>query len=414
MELVRLFRIAGSLAGALACVACAEVGYPSATDLRANLYMAPDVHDVTSARAYIYSARKNFMGQRSDLRNEEGLLDAGIGGGSLTALLAGALHWSAKTVIKATVFSGSSYAGAQTIQPRAQLEIIDSSLAALDCISSKAEAAYPAASTRALVLQPVAAARDQIAIDLQNPALRDPTHAGEAAFQLAQTFINANQSQIYQQVRLGVDATVTVANTQMRKATADPTAVQRAFAGVTVATAPQAPPAGEATQANQPPTPAATQAKLEAFERKTGKQPELTPEELALRQLRLDIDKLNKTMTATQARLDALPANTVVLDLQGCIPGAVILVVSPAGPVSLAPLQSYELTVTGGQHGWSWSGTVPSEIAVTTKSSSLYHLAATKDLQADETYTLVFTPYADGPQKMVTIKSVAPPAKPGG
>jgi hypothetical protein len=350
------------------------------------------------------------MDQRSDLKSGEGVLDLGIAGGSVTALLAGALSWSAKTVIKATAVSGASYAGTQSLQPRAQLEIIDASLGALDCISSKAEAAFPAASTRALKMQPIVEAKAKILQDLRDPNLVDPEGAGEAAVKLADTFLDANQSQVYQQVRVGVDSVITAANTQMRKATADPTAVQKAFAALSVSTSTNNS-TGTTPPQSPPPSGAATAA-VRIADYAAKKAPAPTPADLALNRLSEDIGKLNDAIKSTEKDLDALPTNSAVLDLHGCLPGAVILVVTPSGSVSLAKSQEFELSVTGGQHAWSWSGVVPSEITVTQKSSSLYHLHATEHLVAKQSYTLVFTPYADGAQQMVTVNTVEAAAPP--
>lgn len=396
MTLMRRIRAGSALVAVAALSACAQIDYPNATDLLTNMDLAPDVNDVRSARAYVFTARENLIDSRSDLRGHEGLLDAGVAGGSLVGILGGALSWSSKTVIKATAVSGASYAGAQTLRPRAQLDIIDTSLAALDCISARAEAAYPGASTRALALQPVVEAKAKLAEDVENEAL-SPTGkaAGEGAMGLADSFINANQSPIFQQVRLGVDSVVTSTNTQMRKATADTTAVQKAFAGLSVASVPA--PGVSAPQAAVPADGAAVVAAV-------GDRP--SPEKIALDAVVADIEDLNDAMKASKTALDRLPPNSGVLDFKGCLPGAILLVVAPAGPISLAKSQSYELAVSGGQHAWSWSGNVPTEITVTQRSSNLYNLKAADVLTVSKTYTLVFTPFADGPQQMVSVSTV--------
>jgi hypothetical protein len=388
---------------AIICTGCVDAGYPTSTDLAANTSNVPNIKNAESARAYIYAARKQLLGWRSNLQSAEGVLDVGTGGGAIFTSVGGVLHWAQSMIVATTALSGTSYATNQTVRPRAQLDIVDSGLAALDCISAKAEAAYPVASTRQWVLAPVEQAKQTIDDDVAahaDPALKK---LADAAAIKANIFLDANRPQVYQDVRLAVDAGVTTTFTQMRKATADPTSVLQAFQAINFASQP-ATATNTNTHSQLPEKPGG--AKMAVLLDANGN-PVLTPASI----LTSEITALDSAIDAASQQLAATSGGSAV-DFTSCAPAQVLLTVTPAGPIDLVVGTRIGISVTGGQHSWNWSGSIPDQITVTTNSSSDYVVSSTASTPANQSYTLIFTPYANGSQKTVVINTKAATPKP--
>ena len=394
---------------ALALCACAELQYPNRTEVQSQVQALPQLNDANSARGYIAAGRYKLLNARSNLNFEEGLTDVGISGGAVFTVLGGALHWASRTVIDSTAISGTSYAISQTRRPRAQLDVLDAGLSALDCIGSKAEPAYRAASSRTFALHPVVLAKQAIEDDEKTSLSASLKLAADEAIKNANAFLDANQSQTYQQVRLAVDATLTSTFTQVRKATADPTAVQHAFAAIAAVPSPQ--------PSTSQPQPSNTSSQELLKGNLSPEQIEkLFPEEKdAATKLNADIGALNFAIETAQGNINSTPDGSQTLDLKACAPGAIVLVINPAGDVTISPSQSYGFTVTGGQHAWSWSGTAPAptELTLTQSSSNSYLLTASSSLKPNQTYSVTFTPFADGSPKTLPIKTVAAPSAGG-
>lgn len=87
------------------------------------------------------------------------------------------LHWASHTVIRSTALAGGSLAVNQTLAPRAQKEILNASLKALDCVDTRAEAAYPVAERNTASLAGVQYAIRRLAAASPKRAEAEPEQA---------------------------------------------------------------------------------------------------------------------------------------------------------------------------------------------------------------------------------------------